>query len=152
MHYLFCISLIRFHFLDHNDEADLAALALIRDLMSAQALLCAVSQASTLIVRGQIYVTQFPWPWRMPEALFYPVVLALICVHVGVLALREGARLHSHNYAGLDWPVWIFMLLLPLLGVLFGVLINRNDERHYRRYMQFLRLEFDTRLGMHSPR
>lgn len=148
-------SLRRFYFLNSGNQEDMAALWLVRDLMSAQALLSLIAQASTLVVRGQTSLAQFPWPWRLPEAGFYAAALALVAIHVGVLTLREQLRhssLHSHTYQQLDWPVWVLMALLPVLGVLFGVLVNRDDERHYRRYLQFLRLEFDTRLGMHSPR
>lgn len=40
----------------------------------------------------------------------------------------------------------------PLLVLGVGELLKRNDARVYDRYITLLRLEFDTRLGMHSPR
>jgi len=48
--------------------------------------------------------------------------------------------------------VWLLLLLLTLLGAASGGLVNSADDKFYRRYLQLLRLEFDTRLGMHSPR
>ena len=59
---------------------------------------------------------------------------------------------YKHSYETLSWVVWLFMAVLPLLGVVWGGTLNKVDYKSYRRYMQFLRLEFDTKLGMHSPR
>ena len=56
-------------------------------------------------------------------------------------------------YADLGWGVWLTAAVaMPLLGAAVSVAVNQHDDRFYRRYLQFLRLEFDTRLGMHSPR
>ena len=145
----------RFHFLDLDSAADRSALWLVRDVMSAQAVLSLVAQVCTLTVRGQSRLAQFPWPWRFPEGLFYVAAAVVVGIHIGVLALRSALRnggAHDHSYASLDWPVWLLMAVMPAVGVLVGVLSNRDDERHHKRYLQFLRLEFDTRLGMHSPR
>ena len=147
-----------FYYLRSSVDADLRALWLVQDLMSAQALLSIIAQALTLLVRGQTDLVQFPWPWRQPEAFFYVSSAVLLVLHGGVLAIREEyRRLHfsadsSHSYANLDWFVWFALFILPSVGVVVGILVNTDDQYHYKRYHQFLRLEFDTRLGMHSPR
>jgi hypothetical protein len=109
-------------------------------------------------------------------------VLLCVCVHVLVMSIRayhrscgwtegmageqsaayekaypmcaEGAHRSGaeHTYESLSWIVWFLLAALPLLGVVWGVWLNGVDFKSYRRYMQFLRLEFDTKLGMHSPR
>lgn len=161
--FTFPISLGKFYYLDSREGADTQALRLVQDLMTTQALLSLLSQSSTLVVRGQSALSHFPWPWRLPESLYYVVALALMGVQAGIMVLREdvqGGRGTSathpsttaHTYDNLDWPVWLLMVLLPAVGVLLGVVINGDDDHHYRRYLQFLRLEFETRLGMHSPR
>jgi hypothetical protein len=160
---------------------DLQALWLVQDLMSAQALLGLLSQSFTLLVRGQVQLGQFPFPLGLPEGLYYVIALFLCVLHMIVLGVRSvwrssgdsagpqydddasmssmaaeamGSSIsnHAHTYAELHWGVWLLMFLLPALGVVVGVLVNREDNHHYCRYLQFLRLEFDTRLGMHSPR
>lgn len=147
-----------FYYLRSSSDMDLRALRLVQDLMSAQALLSIVSQALTLLVRGQTTLAQFPWPWRLPEALFYMSALLMFGLHALVLGLRahyRGNHLSDgslHTYVELDWFVWVVMFVLPVVGVVVGVLVNADDQHHYKRYLQFLRLEFDTRLGMHSPR
>lgn len=61
-------------------------------------------------------------------------------------------NLSDHRYYSLHYSVWITFALSTLLNIFVGEWYNRDDNFHYRRYLQFLRLEFDTRLGMHSPR
>jgi hypothetical protein len=56
-------------------------------------------------------------------------------------------------YGLLGWTVWIScFVILPLIGICVTVIVNQYDGTAHRRYLQYLRLEFDTRLGMHSPR
>ena len=74
-------------------------------------------------------------------------------IHLAVMAVRAWLRIGSGcSYAALHVWVWLLLLLLPLLCAVAGGLLNSADDQFYRRYMQLLRLEFDTRLGMHSPR
>eukprot|EP01041_Mallomonas_annulata_P015216 gene15216-32237_t len=56
------------------------------------------------------------------------------------------------GYTYLDTSVWVMLVILPLLGLSLGYVCNSIDDKWYKRHLQFLRLEFDTRLGMHSPR
>lgn len=56
-------------------------------------------------------------------------------------------------YGLLGWYVWVAsVVVLPAVGVVISVAVNKYDGTAHRRYLQYLRLEFDTRLGMHSPR
>jgi hypothetical protein len=48
--------------------------------------------------------------------------------------------------------LFVIMIVLLLIQFIVSLFINHHDEFYYRRYLQFLKLEFDTRLGMHSPR
>ncbi len=58
----------------------------------------------------------------------------------------------TYEYSDLHYSVWIVLVVLTVLNGWIGFYLNKDDNHHYRRYLQFLRLEFDTRLGMHSPR
>ncbi len=62
--------------------------------------------------------------------------------------MRDGLS----EFDDLSWVIWAALFLFPLIGYILGIYLNDSDEKLYRRYLQFLRLEFDTRLGMHSPR
>jgi ABC-type sugar transport system permease subunit len=60
---------------------------------------------------------------------------------------------HVYEYSSLTWEFWIVSFIItPIIGIIVGDLVNQHDFKFYRRHLQFLRLEFDTRLGMHSPR
>lgn len=52
----------------------------------------------------------------------------------------------------MDMQVWIAIGIFPFIGLIVGFIVNSDDIFSYQRHLQFLRLEFDTRLGMHSPR
>jgi hypothetical protein len=52
-----------------------------------------------------------------------------------------------------SWLCWAAIGFVNLLGVVGALrLVNVAELVVYKRFQQFLRLEFDTRLGMHSPR
>lgn len=50
------------------------------------------------------------------------------------------------------WAPLVAGAVCPLLVLGVAELLKRNDAKVYDRYVTLLRLEFDTRLGMHSPR
>jgi hypothetical protein len=89
--------------------------------------------------------------------------VVVLIIHVGVIIYRASTRVGYvsawdaytgvNALIGIDWPVWVAAaVVMPLIGVLVSIELNNDDDKAYRRYLQFLRLEFDTRLGMHSPR
>lgn len=98
---------------------------------------------------------------------FYSAAIFSILFHICVLLIRAYSRKTVNNgemseysniggvraYGLLGWTVWIScFVILPLLSICVTVIINQYDGTAHRRYLQYLRLEFDTRLGMHSPR
>jgi len=102
-------------------------------------------------------VSQFPSLLKFPDAVYYISIAAIAIIHAMIMLARSSMRynqndLIQHTYWELHWAIWVTMLVLPALGILLGAVVNRLDDHHYRRHLQFLRLEFDTRLGMHSPR
>ena len=54
--------------------------------------------------------------------------------------------------ATLETVVWLSLVVLPMGGLVVGLLTNQDDHVHHQQSLTFLRLDFDTRLGMHSPR
>lgn len=129
---------------------------IVHDMMSLQMLLSLIAQATTLLERGQKF-SDFPTYKSHPD--FYVAFIVLIIIHISVLLIRDYTRNNSidndysyENYENLDIMVWILLIILPFIQILFGFVVNAIDDKSYRRYLQFLRLDFDTRLGMHSPR
>jgi hypothetical protein len=129
---------------------EVASYWLVQDLNSASLLLSLLAQAFTLLHRGQA----FP---QMPSYSNSPVfsIVSLLCLllHAALLAARAFLRSNGvATYCSLHWGVWVVLTTIPLGGIITGYVVNYYDNKHYRRHLQFLRLEFDTRLGMHSPR
>jgi len=122
----------------------------VQDMMSCQFLLSIVAQSATLLHRGQS-IWQLPSPISHPE--YYVMVIVCLALQGGVVYLRAlGRRGGVEQFLEADWQLWVAMTALPVLGLVIGFVVNWYDNFNYRRYLKFLRLEFDTRLGMFSPR
>lgn len=122
----------------------------VQDFLSVVFLLSILSQCSTLLHRGQAF-PQFASFINSPA--FSSSCLLCILLHALVLLIRSFHRaIGIAIYAKLHWSVWIALTFLLGMQFFCGFVVNYFDHKHYRRHLQFLRLEFDTRLGMHSPR
>lgn len=119
--------------------------------MSCQLLLSLVAHSMTLLHRGQTF-TQLPFKITQYRA-YYACVAICIGVHVFVMGVRAWLRVGGvQRYEDADAWVWVAMVLSPLAEIATGIRVNVSDDQSYKRYLQYLRLEFDTRLGMYSPR
>ena len=133
-------------------NSDLKGFFLLQDIIASVYVLSLITQSVTLLQRG---IGLFNFPTINTHFIFYISMIIMLIIHgiyLGVRAYLRNDLSPSHNYKDLDWIVWFFLFLFPFLGVFIGLRVNVDDDWHYRRYLQFLRLEFDTKLGMHSPR
>ena len=128
---------------------------LLQDMISCEMLLCLIAQASTLLERGQTLLS-LPTPFTHPY--FYALASLSIVTHFCFVCIRAYMRIDSvcsdgpQSIIDLDWMVWFVMAVLPAINLIVATSLNKHDDKFYRRFLSFLRLEFDTRLGMHSPR
>jgi hypothetical protein len=56
------------------------------------------------------------------------------------------------DFKYLTWELFLCMVIFPFVGLFLYEEIKAYDAKSYDRFMRFLQLEFDTRLGMYSPR
>jgi hypothetical protein len=76
-----------------------------------------------------------------------------VLLHVGVLWARGGGSFRACGLGGSGAVlVWLVMLASAVVGSLVAFATASHDQVAYKRYLNYLRLEFDTKLGMHSPR
>jgi hypothetical protein len=134
--------------------SDLVGFWLIQDIMSCQLLLQILFHTFTLLERVQSYSK---FPSFSSHKWYYSFLLFLLCLHTLVLYIRDILRCNNnypcaHSYSDFGWEAWVTLVGLPLVSILIGLILNERDSKFYKRHLQFLRLEFDTRLGMHSPR
>lgn len=73
-------------------------------------------------------------------------------VQVTYLWASAAARQTVELLSNCPWEPLVVGAVCPFLILALGELVKRHDARTYDRYVTLLRLEFDTRLGMHSPR
>ena len=122
--------------------------------MSTSLLLSLIAQALTLLHRNQ-KASEVVSDVLAAPAFILACVFAVV-IHTGYVSMKYDAASHRALKAALvgpgGWLTVVALLIMPVLGALVGFATNHHDEASYRRYCQFLRLEFDTKLGMHSPR
>ncbi len=133
------------------DSGELRAFRVVQDVMSLQALVSFVAHALTLQERGQIWGRIGLPPPRKAVAM-YSLMTGVLVLHIGVLALRAYQRDGLSDYANLHLAVWLAIAVGFVATFLVGLIVNAHDEKRHRQEMQFRRLDFDTKLGMHSPR
>jgi hypothetical protein len=130
-------------------EKDLSAWeAQSRDLMLAELVLCLAFQSAGLMYRTQPPHLETPFrngAWVIAVL----VLLSLQAVHLVFRALYRGTFV---DLRGVQWDVWAVVALAPWVVLGIGEAVKKQDQRILDRFHRFLRLEFDTRLGTHSPR
>jgi phosphoglycolate phosphatase-like HAD superfamily hydrolase len=138
-----------FSVIDINNSNGISKFWLIQDLMSCEMLLSLIAQSFTLLERGQS-LDKIP---TFSSHLYYYLVLFLVSgIHVVVMVVRGYMRDNLSIFMHLGWLFWAMLVILPLLQIVVGIVVNKHDNYYYARYLQYLKLEYDTRLGMHSPR
>jgi hypothetical protein len=155
-----------------DQEPCLANFWFFQDLVGCELLLSLLLQCMTLLERGQS-LSRLPTP--RSHTAFYGALFVIVSVHIMFVVVRANLRrfhqseeicylsrsttalsvdatLGLVSFLQLNWVVWLLLLLFPTVGLFVGGAVNSVDLKSYERYLKFLRLEFDTRLGMHSPR
>ena len=148
---------------NNNNNNILRQFWLTQDIMSCMLLLSIISQFATLQKRAQISVYDIPTPYTHPW--LYIAILIIFIIHIIVLIIRQILRTNmytndtntniynnSYYYKEVDYRVWIALCLMPVCGVAIGLWTNYYDNIQYKRYMQYLRFDFETKLGQYSPR
>lgn len=143
------ISQSSFTVININSPNGISKFWLIQDLMSCEMLLSLIAQSVTLLERGQS-LDKFPTPTS--HIYYYLVIVLLIGIHIVVVVIRGYLRDNLSSFMHLGWLLWVMLVTLPVLQIAIGMLVNRHDNYYYARHLQYLKLEYDTRLGMHSPR
>jgi hypothetical protein len=64
----------------------------------------------------------------------------------------DGKSLWYFVQEAVPWYFWLIYLIWPILILIMDEIIKLHDRKHLIRYFKFLRMQFDTRLGMWSPK
>jgi hypothetical protein len=77
-----------------------------------------------------------------------------LVVSVGCAGLtgRDGMTLSVFVVHVVPWYYWCGLLSWPVVTLVVDEVVKSHDRHHLTRYYKFLRMQFDTRLGMWSPK
>ena len=52
----------------------------------------------------------------------------------------------------IPFELWLLIFVWPMVNLAIGEKVKAADAATHERYLNYLQLEFSTRLGMYSPR
>lgn len=114
-------------------------------IVAAVMMVCIIISSASFIHRTRS-VLESP-PWAMNPHWVGAVVASIITVAVYlVVALERG------TFADLPWYFYLLALIMPFLCLLGNEMVKRIDSKHIKRAVMLRRLQFETRLGMWSPK
>jgi len=114
-------------------------------LMLAEFALCIIFLSSTFVFRLK-YLSSPP-PWTMNLIWIVTCIICIVLVFIYVVMTVERISL-----AALPWYFYFIALCFPLMCVMISEIVKVQDIRHERRAENFRRLQFETKLGMWSPK
>jgi magnesium-transporting ATPase (P-type) len=114
-------------------------------LSLAELILCTLV-ASTSFVYRTISIWEEP-PWRRNHIWAVSVFVGVIVVIVYLLMTLE-----TGSYSSLPWYFYFLAVLMPLLCSLWDEALKRPEKNVLDRAEKLRRLQFETRLGMWSPK
>eukprot|EP00611_Tribonema_gayanum_P022395 TRINITY_DN4484_c0_g1_i2.p1 TRINITY_DN4484_c0_g1~~TRINITY_DN4484_c0_g1_i2.p1 ORF type:complete len:508 (-),score=184.88 TRINITY_DN4484_c0_g1_i2:839-2362(-) len=119
------------------------------DLCLAEFVLVCALQTLGFMHRTAPAMQERPWTVRAWQVCAALALLAQLAYTWVAAATRSSVGLLLQT----PWEALVAGALWPFVVLAIGeVFIKRRDAALHGRYMTFLRLEFNTRLGMHSPR
>ncbi|KAE8999949.1 hypothetical protein PF010_g15028 [Phytophthora fragariae] len=117
--------------------------------------LCIVTSSCGYLYRCESIFTLSPFR----NMMWVGTTSVLLCLQLAISSLRakvvgvDGVTLWHFVSHSVPWSFWVVILgVWPLIIIAVDEAIKTHDKRHLVRYNKFLRMQFDTRLGMWSPK
>ena len=113
--------------------------------MLAELAMCIVILSASFLSRTEFIKGKNPWRsnplwgWGLLASLLF-IVLYLV------------ATLDNGVWGALPWYFYIVAIIMPPLGLLASEFVKKSDQRQEYRAEKLRRLQFETRLGMWSPK
>jgi len=114
-------------------------------LMLAELALCIIVLSSTFVFR--LTHLRAIRPWKMN---FIWIVTTV--VSTGLVLIYLIVTLDRRTLAALPWYFYILALCFPFICAALSEMVKKQDMRHEKRADMLRRLQFETRLGMWSPK
>jgi len=113
-------------------------------LVFAELVLCTLV-ASATHVHGTIPILKLA-PWNGNRTWGYTILLGLLLVLAILLTLEKS------SISAMPWYFYVLALIMPFMCLVWNEFLKRTDRRHSQRAEKLRRLQFETRLGMWSPK
>lgn len=114
-------------------------------LVIAAMMTCMIISSASFVHPTISLNEQLPW-LRNPSWLF-----AMVCCLVNV-AIYLLVVLKRGTVTSLPWYFFLLFVAMPFMCLAANETVKRNDRHHIKRVYMLRRLQFETRLGMWSPK
>ncbi|TMW61091.1 hypothetical protein Poli38472_014552 [Pythium oligandrum] len=131
-----------------------AAIDRAEGAMSLMIGLALISASTSYLYRFESVFFASPLRNRM----WMGVAATLLLIQIAVSTLRaglvgaDGLSLGTFVTQVVPWHGWVVVCSWPSVSLLLDELVKKSDRHYLKRYYKFLRMQFDTRLGMWSPK
>merc|ERR1712194_373127 len=86
-------------------------------------------------------------PWKQNHLWLLTLLLAIFLIAVYLmLVLEEG------SVSALSWYFYLLFITAPFGCLYLSEIVKKLDQKHEKRGIMMRRLQFETRLGMWSPK
>ncbi|OQS05388.1 hypothetical protein THRCLA_02470 [Thraustotheca clavata] len=89
-------------------------------------------------------------PWLCVCIILFLLQIGISIARIGLIGI-DGIEFNTFLHF-VPWYYWFALSVWPFLVIGIDELVKRHDHKLVVRYYKFLRMQFDTRLGMWSPR
>lgn len=114
-------------------------------LMLAEFALCIIVLSSTFVFRLTHLNTIRPWKMNH-------IWVATTITSIGLVLSYVVITLDRRTLAALPWYFYLLALTFPLICAMLSESVKKQDIQHEKRADMLRRLQFETRLGMWSPK
>ena len=114
-------------------------------IVSAVMMICMIISSASFVHPTLSVLEEAPWTRNRPW--FYSVCCCLTCVAIYLLVV-----LHQGAIVALPWYFFLLLVIMPFMCLAANEVVKRNDRHHTKRAFMLRRLQFETRLGMWSPK
>lgn len=114
-------------------------------LMLAELALCVIVLSSTFVFRLTHLRTVFPWKMNFIWIVTTVISMGLVMIYL-IITIDRG------TLAALPWYFYLLSFCFPLICAILSEIVKAQDMWHEKRADMLRRLQFETRLGMWSPK
>lgn len=79
------------------------------------------------------------------------VVVCAVCFVLQIVFFLVSVRELVSLFSQIDWFIYVIIFGWPIFVILIDEVVKRTERKHWKLNQEILRLEFETKLGMHSP-